>query len=411
LTITTAPFWEPAYAHRAERMKASEIRELLKLLEQPGIISFAGGIPAPELFPSEAAAKAYADVLATPGSAASALQYSVSEGYGPLKDSIVLHMSKRGVPAAQENIIITSGSQQALDFLGKLLINPGDTALVTAPTYLGALQAFSAYEPRFDTIRPELGNRTPQSYIETVPTAAAGPKVKLAYVVPDFANPTGETLSRDARARLLELARELDVPVLEDSAYHALRFEGEEEPSIQALDVLAMGSLDASRVVYLGTFSKTVAPGLRIGWICASRDLVRRLVLVKQASDLNVSVINQIIMHRIVETQHEALIDAARLTYRKKRDAMLAALAAHMPDCVQWTRPEGGLFVWVTLPKTLDGAALLTRAVTEAKVAFVPGGAFFHDGSGSNTIRLSYSLPDPGEIAEGVRRLASLFAT
>jgi DNA-binding transcriptional MocR family regulator len=412
LTITAVPFWEPAYSHRAERMKSSEIRELLKLLNQPGIISFAGGIPAPELFPFEAAAKAYADVLATPGSAASALQYSVSEGYGPLKDSIVSHMSKLGIPAAQANIVITSGSQQALDFLGKLLINPGDTALVTAPTYLGALQAFSAYEPRFDTIRPELGNRTPRSYVETTPApATAGPNAKFAYVVPDFANPTGETLSRAARHRLLELARELNVPVLEDSAYNALRFEGEEEPSIQALDVLATGSLDASRVVYLGTFSKTVAPGLRIGWICASRDLIRRLVLVKQASDLNVSVINQMVMHRLVETQHEALIAAARLTYRKKRDAMLAALAAHMPDCVQWTRPEGGLFVWVTLPKTLDGAELLTRAIIEAKVAFVPGGAFFHDRSGSNTIRLSYSLPEPAEIAEGVRRLALLFST
>ena len=409
--MAAATFWEPAYAHRAERMKASEIRELLKLLDQPGIISFAGGIPAPELFPSEAAAKAYAEVLATPASAASALQYSVSEGYGPLKDCIVSLMAKRGVPAAQENIIITSGSQQALDFLGKLLISPGDTALVTAPTYLGALQAFSAYEPRYDTIRPELGNRTPQSYIEAATAAAGGAKVKLVYVVPDFANPTGETLSRDARHHLLELAREMNLPVLEDSAYHALRFEGEEEPSIQALDVLDTGSLDASRVVYLGTFSKTVAPGLRIGWICASRELVRRLVLVKQASDLNVSLINQMVMHRLVETQHDALIAAARTAYRKKRDAMLAALAAYMPDYVDWTRPAGGLFVWVTLPEALNGAALLKQAVTEAKVAFVPGGAFFHDGSGSNTIRLSYSLPEPREIAEGVRRLALLFST
>jgi DNA-binding transcriptional MocR family regulator len=409
--MTAATFWEPAYAQRAERMKASEIRELLKLLEQPGIISFAGGIPAPELFPSESAATAYAEVLAAPTLAASALQYSVSEGYGPLKDCIVSIMAKRGVAAAQENIIITSGSQQALDFLGKLLISPGDTALVTAPTYLGALQAFSAYEPRYDTIRPELGNQTPQAYIEAATAAAGGAKVKLIYVVPDFANPTGETLSRDARARLLELGREMNLPVLEDSAYHALRFEGTEEPSIQALDVLETGSLDASRVVYLGTFSKTVAPGLRIGWICASRDLVRRLVLVKQASDLNVSLINQMVMHRLVQTQHDALIAAARTVYRKKRDAMLAALAAYMPDYVDWTRPAGGLFVWVTLPETLNGAALLKQAVTEAKVAFVPGGAFFHDGSGSNTIRLSYSLPEPREITEGVRRLALLFAT
>jgi DNA-binding transcriptional MocR family regulator len=408
MTTSDAAFWDSVFATRAERMKASEIRELLKLLDQPGIISFAGGIPDPALFPAEAAARAYADILANPATAAAALQYSVSEGYAPLRDYIISHMARLGVKATADNIIVTSGSQQALDFLGKLLISPGDTALVTAPTYLGALQAFSPYEPRYDTIRPEQGNRSPASYAEAAAAEAPGAKVKFAYIVPDFANPSGETLSRGARERLLELAREMNIAVLEDTAYHALRFEGEEEPSLQAMDIAHTGSLDASRVVYLGTFSKTVAPGLRIGWICAARELIQRLVLVKQASDLNVSVINQMVMHRIVQAQHDQLIDAACNLYRTKRDAMLAALAKYMPASVHWTKPEGGLFVWVTLPETVSGYDLLKRAVTEANVAFVPGGAFFHDGTGANTIRLSYSMPSVEQITEGIRRLGAL---
>ncbi|MEK8121674.1 PLP-dependent aminotransferase family protein [Methylocystis sp. IM4] len=385
-------------------MKASEIRELLKLVDRPGVISFAGGIPDPRLFPAEEAAKAYAAALSC--SAATALQYSVSEGYAPLIHWIAAHMTRLGVPASPENILVTAGSQQGLDFVGKLLLNPNDTAVVAAPTYLGALQAFSAYEPRYDTLCPEQGNRTPQSYQDE---AAAGGETKLAYVVPDFANPTGETLPLEARRNLLALAEALAIPVLEDSAYHALRFEGATLPSLQALDVARAGSLDASRVVYLGTFSKTVAPGLRIGWICASRGLIRRLVLIKQASDLNVSVINQMAMTHLVERQYDALVGAAIARYRVKRDAMLGALEAHMPGSVRWTRPEGGLFIWATLPQGMSGEELLQRAIHEAGVAFVPGRAFFHDGGGANTIRLSYSLPEPHEIVEGVRRLSSLF--
>jgi DNA-binding transcriptional MocR family regulator len=406
VAIAEAEPFESRYARRAKRMKASEIRELLKLLDQPDIISFAGGIPDPSLFPAAAFADAYARILASPESAASALQYSVSEGYGPLRDWIATRMAAMDVPATAENIVVTCGSQQGLDFLGKLFLSPDDTALVAAPTYLGALQAFSAYEPRYDTLGGEGGNRTPGSYREDA--EAAGGQVKLAYVVPDFANPTGETMAIEARLGLLALADELDIPVLEDGAYRALRFEGEPVPSIQALDVGRKGSLDASRVIYLGTFSKTIAPGLRIGWICASRAVIRRLVLVMQASSLNVSVINQKAMLGLAEAREEALIQTAIARYRGKRDAMLAALERHMPKSVRWTKPEGGLFVWATLPEGVSGAELLTRAAPEARVAFVPGGAFHHDGSGANTIRLSYSLPDESQIAEGVRRLASL---
>lgn len=406
--MTAARNWEPVYARRADCMKASEIRELLKILEQPDIISFAGGIPDPALFPAQAAATAYSEALANEEKAATALQYSVSEGYTPLREWIADDMAARGVRASPENIIVTSGSQQALDFLGKLLLTPGDTALVGRPTYLGALQAFSAYEPRYDTIRPGQTNRTPDSYREAA-QAAPGARVKFAYVVPDFANPTGETLPRAARTALLDLVGSLDIPVIEDTAYHALRFEGADIPALQAIDVARCGSLDKSRVIYLGTFSKTVAPGLRIGWICASQALVRRLVLIKQASDLNVPIINQMVVHRLVSgDRHAELIARAQAHYRPKRDAMLAALKAHMPSGVNWTRPEGGFFIWVKLPAEVSGASLLKRAIEEAKVAFVPGAAFFHDGTGQNTVRLSYSLPGVSEIATGVRRLASL---
>ncbi len=403
---STAVCFEPHYAGRAERMKASEIRELLKLMDRPGIISFAGGIPDPALFPAEAAAEAYRQALTN--SASLALQYSVSEGYRPLREWIATHMRSLDVPAELENIVVTNGSQQALDFLGKLLISPGDTALVTSPVYLGAIQAFSAYEPRYDVIRPERGNRTPRSYVETAASSGAGARVKLAYAVPDFDNPTGETLSTPARENLLALVWDLGVPLLEDSAYRALRFEGASPPTLQALDVARVGSLDASRVIHLGTFSKTIAPGLRIGWVCASRAIVRRLVLIKQASDLNVSALNQMAMAKLAETELDRLVARACAHYRAKRDAMLAALATFMPSSVRWTRPEGGLFVWVTLPEGTNGAGLLERAVEEAGVAFVPGGAFFPDGGGDNTLRLSYSMPGVEDIREGIRRLATL---
>lgn len=400
--------WEPRYAARADGMRASEIRELLKLLDKPGIISFAGGIPDPSLFPLEAARTAYAEVLSDGPRAAAALQYSVSEGYLPLRAWIVAHMRAHGVQCSTDNVVITSGSQQALEFLGKLFLSPGDTALVMAPTYLGALQAFSAYEPRYDVLRPADGNRTPESYMQAA--EAAGGTVKFLYAVPDFANPTGETLSLAARRHLLDLASALDVPLIEDTAYAALRFEGQPLPPVQALDVAVAGDINASRVIYCGSFSKTVTPGLRVGWVCAAEPIVRRLVLIKQASDLNCSTINQMVMHQLVEETFAGQVERARDHYRRRRDAMLAALAAHMPKGVSWTKPEGGLFVWVTLPEGADGALLLQRAVAEAHIAFVPGSAFFTDGSGRNTIRLSYSLPPEDAITEGIRRLGRLIA-
>ncbi|WP_195179685.1 PLP-dependent aminotransferase family protein [Mesorhizobium sp. INR15] len=392
-------------------MKASEIRELLKLLDQPDIISFAGGIPDPALFPAEAIRDAYADVLGGP-EAGAALQYQVSEGYLPLRRWLVGTMGRLGVPCDESNILITSGSQQALDYLGKLFLSPGDTALVTWPTYLGALQAFNAYEPRYDRLRPEGGNMTPDAYraAAAAPTASspAGGRPKFAYLVPDFANPTGNTLNRQQREAVLDLAGELDIAVIEDAAYRALRYDGEGEPSILALDCARSGGIDKARTIFCGSFSKILSPGMRVGWVCAPRHVIEKLVLMKQASDLHSPSINQVVMHRVAEAVFDTQVEKLIGAYRERRDGLLAALEANMPKGVTWTRPDGGMFVWVTLPEGSDATALLARAVKEARVAFVPGSAFYADGGGRNTLRLSFTLADRRAVMEGIPRLAAL---
>ena len=393
------------FATRAGRMKASEIRELLKLLDQPDIISFAGGIPDPALFPHEAFRQSYAEVLGG-ASANAALQYQVSEGFLPLRKWIAGEMARIGIPCDEGNIFITSGSQQGLDYLGKLFLSPNDTALVTWPTYLGALQAFSAYEPRYDRLSPAGGNMTPEAYREAA--AKAGGAVKFAYLVPDFANPSGETLTLAQREAVLDLAEELGIAVIEDAAYAALRYSGEPVPPIAALDALRSGGIDAGRTIYCGSFSKILAPGLRVGWICAPRRLIEKLVLTKQASDLHSPSINQMVVHRVAETHYGAQVERTRAAYHARRDALLAALEAHMPAGVSWSRPEGGMFVWMTLPEGIDAAVLLARAVSEARVAFVPGSAFHADGSGTNTLRLSFTLADERAVSEGIPRLAAL---
>jgi DNA-binding transcriptional MocR family regulator len=387
-------------------MAASEIRELLKLVDRPGIVSFAGGIPDPALLPLEETKAAYAAVLGDAGTGKGGLQYSVSEGYLPLREWIARHMSTAGVPCEADNVIVTCGSQQGLEFLGRLLLSPGDTALVTAPTYLGALQAFSGCEPRYDELRPEDGNRTPASYADAA--RHAGGEVKLAYVVSSYANPTGQTLSLAARERLLDMAAELDIPIIEDAAYAVLGFDGEPPPPILALEIARRGSIERARAIYCGTFSKVLSPGLRVGWIVAPRAIVRRLVLIKQASDLNSATVNQMVMHRLAEAVFDAQVSRARAHYRQRRDWLLAALHRHMPPGVAWTRPAGGLFAWATLPEGIDAAELLQRALAEANVAFVPGRAFFFGGRGRNTLRLSYSLPGAAEIDRGIAALAGL---
>jgi DNA-binding transcriptional MocR family regulator len=392
------------YSTRISNMRASEVRELLKLLDQPGIISFAGGIPDPALFPKDAIQDAYNAILNE--NAGAALQYSISEGYKPLREWLVQHMASLGVTCTTDNIIITTGSQQALDYLGKLFISPGDTILTTWPTYLGALQAFNAYEPHYERLTPEGGNTTPAQYRQSA--KQAGGQVKLAYLTADFSNPTGETIGRSERLRLIELAHELDIPLIEDAAYRSLRFDGESAPSMLALDIERQGHIDSTRVIYSGSFSKTLTPGLRVGWICAARPIISKLVLIKQAADLHSPTINQMVIHHVAERHFDKQVHKARDSYRQRRDQMLQALERYMPEGVSWTRPEGGMFVWMTLPEHMDGAELLAKSIKEIQVAFVPGAAFHADGTGKNTIRLNYSLPDAHAIDTGMSRLGDL---
>jgi DNA-binding transcriptional MocR family regulator len=399
--------WEHIFASRSSRMKASEIRELLKLLEQPDIISFAGGIPDPALFPAEEFKAAYADIFSG-AQVNSALQYSVSEGYKPLRDWIVKDVAKIGIDCSAENVFITSGSQQALDYLGKLFLSPKDTALVTWPTYLGALSAFNAYEPSYDQLSLN-GNRTPDAYRETA--SKAGGAVKFAYLSADFSNPTGETIDRTGREKLLALADDLDVAILEDAAYQNLRYDGAAIPPILSLDIARKGGIENTRTIYSGSFSKTLAPGLRVGFVIAAMPVIRKLVLMKQAADLHSSTINQIAVEHVASRGFEAQVAKIKAAYSKRRDAMLAALEKYMPNNTTWTRPEGGMFVWVTLPKGMDGADLLARSIATERVAFVPGRAFFADGSNANTLRMSFSCADEATIEEGIKRLGRLIAT
>lgn len=398
--------WKSVFATRIGRMTASEIRELLKLLDQPDIISFAGGIPDPALFPADDFQQAFSDIFAGPKQH-EALQYSVSEGYAPLRDWIAGEMGKLGIPCDRDNILITSGSQQALDYLGKLFLSPGDTALVGWPTYLGALGAFNAYEPRYNRLQPE-GNRPAQDYADAA--AAQVGRVKFAYMSVDFANPTGETLDRSAREAVIDMADELDIAVIEDAAYQVLRYDGEAIPPILALEVTRKGSIENCRTLYCGSFSKSLAPGLRVGWVCAAKPVIRQLVLMKQAADLHSSTINQMAISQVATTIFYSHVANLRSIYRERRDAMLAALDTHMPPGVTWTRPEGGMFIWLTLPTHLNGAKLLAQSLRTQRVAFVPGQAFHADGSGGNTLRLSFSLADPATIDAGIARLGALLA-
>lgn len=389
------------FASRTLKMKASEIRELLKLLDRPGLLSFAGGIPDPALFPAEEFAAAFQVALSAEHQA-QALQYSVSEGYLPLRHWIKGEMARMGVPCEVDNILITSGSQQALDYLGKLFLSPGDTALVGWPTYLGALAAFNAYEPRYDQLSPG-GNRSAASYFEAA--EIEGSKVKFAYLSPDFSNPTGETVSRSGREALLDLVEELDCALIEDGAYQALRYDGDPVESLLALEIARRGSIENCQTIYCGSFSKTLSPGLRVGWAVAAKPVIAQMVLTKQAADLHSATINQMVVHHVAEQCFDDHVAKLRAVYGGRRDAMLRALETYMPADVVWTRPEGGMFVWLTLPKGVDGAELLSKALAGQNIAFVPGQAFFADETGCNTLRLSFSVLSEADITEGIRRL------
>ncbi len=399
--------WNHRYAQRMERMGSSAIRELLKLTQRPGLISFAGGLPAPELFPVQQFDEATDRVLAEHGS--QALQYSTTEGYLPLRQYIVDKMSTYGIRADVENVLITSGSQQALDIIGKILINPGDKILTENPTYLGALQAWHAYQADFVTV-PTDDHGLCLDYLEDA--LCAGPK--FMYILPNFQNPGGFTLSRGRRESLIAIADQYGCPIIEDDPYGELRFEGEHIPPLVVLDAHKLNgqshSFKHGNVIYMSTFSKTLAPGLRLAWVVAPRDVIQKCVMAKQGMDLHTSSINQMVAYEVVKDgflkEHVRLI---RRVYRERRDVMLDAMTQYFPDGVSWTHPEGGLFLWVRLPKELDAAQVLEKAI-EHNVAFVPGVTFHPHGDGRNTMRLNFSNAQPEQIELGIQRIGQVLA-
>lgn len=387
--------WEQLFADRTRAIRPSEIREFLKLLGDPDVISFAGGIPDPALFPVEHIEAAITAIMADQGLRNTALQYASSEGYLPLRRWIASYMTSRGVPCTVDNILITTGSQQALDLIAKVLLDPGDTVLTMAPTYLGALQAFNLYQPTYASIGlDDLQNR------------ASWLRAKIAYLVPDFANPGGDTLTKQARLQLIARAAETGTPVVEDAAYEALRFEGEGQPAMLALDIERNGSIDRSGVIYAGTFSKTIAPGFRVGWICAAAPVIQKILLVRQAADLHGSTLDQMIVHQVVANGFAEQVARLLPVYRRRRDVMLEALTETMPAGTTWVVPEGGMFIWLTLPEGSDSRRLIRESLESEKVIFVAGPSFFADGSGERFIRLNFTRSDEATIVDGIGRLA-----
>ena len=398
--------WMHRYAQRTHRMTSSAIRELLKLTARPDVISFAGGLPAPELFPIEEFRAAADAVLSKQGR--QALQYSTTEGYPPLREMIVRHMARYGILVDTENVLITTGSQEALDLVGKVLINPGDRILTEEPTYLGAIQAFTMYGADYVTV-PIDGDGLQTALLDEA--LRSGPK--FIYALPNFQNPSGVTLSLERRRALVRLADEHGVPILEDDPYGQLRYEGDHIKPLVVLDAEAQhcekNGHYTGNVIYLSTFSKTLAPGLRLGWVVAPKDVITRLVQAKQGTDLHTSSLDQMIAYEVARggfiDQHVRTI---RDVYRRRRDLMLASLERAFPDPsagVRWTRPQGGLFLWVMVPEWIDTALVLEDAIRE-RVAFVPGAAFYPQGGGRNTMRLNFSNATDPMIEEGIARLA-----
>lgn len=395
--------WEYRYAHRMQRMGSSVIRELLKLTEQPDIISFAGGLPAPEVFPVKEFQEACNRVLAKQG--AQALQYSTTEGYRPLREMIARHTARYSVPITPDNILITSGSQQALDFIGRLFINRGDYIVVESPTYLGALQAWNAYGAQYIPVRSDENGMIVDELEEAL---RVGPK--FIYVLPNFQNPSGSTLSLERRERLVALADRYGVPIIEDDPYGQLRYDGEHLPSVVYLDNHFRNGGEGEyrgNVIYLSTFSKLLAPGLRLAWVVAPPNVIRKLVMAKQAADLHTSTFNQQVAYEVAKggflDEHVKVI---RATYKERRDVMLEMMEEMFPSEMRWTKPQGGMFLWGMMPEGVDAAEVLKIAV-ERKVAFVPGAAFHPCGGGENTMRINFSYSNPETIREGITRLSA----
>lgn len=393
--------WDDRYALRTYSMKGSAIRELLKITQMPDVISFAGGMPAPEIFPVQEFKEACIRVLDKHGP--EALQYGTTEGYLPLREMISRHTNQYGIKVNADNIMITNGSQQALDLLGKIFINPGDRVLVESPTYLGALQAWNTYNAQYISV-PSDNDGIQVDKLEM--SLRAGPK--FMYILPNFQNPTGVTIPLDRRQKLVELADQYGVPIIEDDPYGQLRFEGKHLPTLEYLDDQLYGNNGTyhGNVIYLSTFSKILAPGIRLAWVVATPEIIQKLVTAKQGADLHTSTFNQIVAYEVSRKGFlDGHIKKINSIYLERRDIMLDELEQNMPDGVSWTKPLGGLFLWVKLPEECNAQELLKDAVSK-KVAFVPGNAFFPNGGGDNTMRLNFSNAKPEMIRIGIKRLA-----
>jgi len=388
--------WKWEFSQAARRVKSSAIRDLLKLTQLPDVISFAGGLPAPELFPAEEIREASDYVLKH--EAQFALQYSTTEGYRLLRRFLAKRMTQKGMVVDEDEVLITGGSQQGLDLLGRLFLEEGDWIVVAQPTYVGAIQAFSAYGVKFHTIPlDEEGIK-----VELVEEAIKRNKPRFIYVIPTFQNPGGVTLSLERRKRLVELARRYQVPIVEDDPYSELRYEGEDLPSLKALG--------GEVVILLGTFSKIVSPGMRLAWVAGQQEVIEKLIRLKQGADLHTNTFTQYVLYQFLKGGGlDKHIKALRQEYGQRRRVMLESLRANFPPQVRWTSPQGGLFLWVELPSGVDAQALLPAVVKE-KVAYVPGTAFYPNGGGENTLRLNFSNASPQLIKEGMKRLAKVFA-
>jgi DNA-binding transcriptional MocR family regulator len=379
-----------------DALKASEIREILKVTQRPEVISFAGGLPAPELFPVKTLAAATQKVFEEDGMRA--LQYSTTEGHAPLRRKIAERMKTSwNAHVSPDQILITSGSQQGLDLTGKLLFDEGDVALCESPTYLGAISAWNVVRPRWVEVATDDDGMDLAALEEQL---RVYPNAKAVYVIPNFQNPSGRTWSLERRKGFMEIVERSGLYVVEDNPYGELRLEGAPIPSLKSFDT-------KGRVIALGTFSKVFCPGLRIAWIAAENPVYEKLVILKQGADLQTSTLGQLQVNRYLE-ENDLDADISRIipVYRERRDAMLAALDKEMPEGVQYTRPSGGLFLWMTLPDRLSARTLLDECVRQ-NVAFVPGGAFYPNGGHENTLRLNYSNMPIERIREGVRRLAT----
>lgn len=382
-------------SERAWEMKSSAIREILKITELPDVISFAGGLPAPELFPVAELEEACARVLSNSGPAS--LQYLITMGHRPLREFLAERYTKKGIPATYENIMITSGSQQGLDLIGRVFLDSGSFVIVEDPTYLGALQAFEAYNPHYHTVSMDEEGMV----ISEVEEAIKKKKPRFIYAVSNFQNPSGITMSKERRQKLVELAKEYYIPVIDDNPYGELRYAGEDLPSLKKLG----GDL----LIELGTFSKIISPGLRIGWIFTSKEIMRLFERMKEGLDLHTNTFAQFVIYEYIQAGNlDKHIQLIKKEYSKRRQVMIESLKKYCPDYVRWTKAEGGLFLWVFLPEHVSATELLKKAL-EKKVAYVPGKPFYVHQDKDNALRLNFSNAGPEKIEEGIKRLAQVF--